>query len=175
MEKVIHFFKTITTIFYFKIFKFGKVLFLTSQSLIGLEFRLNPFEFDFESNFTTPPGTVASGPACQRRFSPFNSPVSCCSIGCRLLLARQHIGPPSFPPRSHQPDPLLSLSSPPHREKGRRLSPPPISSSDAHSPMTTSVQSPPPVHLHHLSAPNGQSCCHRTGFRSRAPPFALSR
>jgi hypothetical protein len=79
MEEVDLFFKTFSTIFYFKIFKFGKVFF----ELIKVRKNLNSFEirFQIKSDAAAPHCTIRAHPSATP--SPTSTPTRCRPHKCR--------------------------------------------------------------------------------------------
>jgi hypothetical protein len=87
MEKVVTFFKNLTTIFYFKFLELKKAFLERS--------KFERLKFELELNFTATRYSSPPGSACQRRsIPPFNSHVLRRSTRHRRARVLQPVGPP---------------------------------------------------------------------------------
>jgi hypothetical protein len=121
MEKFVPLFKPFMPKFYFKIFERGKVLSRVVKSWRNLHMIWIYLKFEFESNFTTPHGTVASGLPASGSFSPVflsepdpspRAPCSASSVAARARRLRvatsQCEAPSPFLPLYLSPSPFYS-------------------------------------------------------------------
>jgi hypothetical protein len=103
MEKVVPFFKSFMTIFYFNTFELRKVIFGLVNAWKNLNIIWIRLKFEIESNFATPPGSVAEVPH-------LGDP---CSHVLRCSVARQWPGSAAHTPRPPDPPSLHAPPGPP--------------------------------------------------------------
>jgi hypothetical protein len=118
MDKVVPFFKSITTIFYFKNFELGKVLFGSVKVWKDLNFILFHLNSNFELNSMPLPVTVAQGPLVSKPDPPLFRRQRAHAARRPTLLMPAGSGPlplTTWPPSSASPPCCYKRGCPHHR------------------------------------------------------------